>query len=76
MSSYISALIYLMATISLLIGTLLNFDERNLSDYFYLSGTSLFVLNSIINLNNSYKQYYKNYEYLSPLIIDEEYNTN
>ena len=43
---------------------------------FYLTGTSLFVLNSIINLNNSYKQYYKNYEYLSPLIIDEEYNTN
>ena len=72
------AAVYLMATISLLIGTLLTFDLNEISNYFYLIGTSLFVLNSAINFNNKhkeYKEYRKNRDFYPPLIFDEHYQT-
>jgi len=72
------ATIYLMATISLLIGTLLTFDLNEISNYFYLIGTSLFVLNSAINFNNrykEYKEYRKSLDFYPPLIFDEHYQT-
>jgi hypothetical protein len=69
------ATIYLMATISLLIGTLLTFDLNEISNYFYLIGTSLFVLNSTINFNNKYKEYRKSLDFYPPLIFDEHYQT-
>ena len=64
-----------MATISLLIGTLLTFDLNEISNYFYLIGTSLFVLNSTINFNNKYKEYRKSLDFYPPLIFDEHYQT-
>ena len=41
-------LIYIFATISLLIGSALSF-KKNLPDYFFLIGSSLFVINSLLN---------------------------
>ena len=69
------AYVYLMATISLLIGTILTFNRDELSNYFYLVGTSLFVLNSAINFNNKHKEYRKNRDFYPPLIFDEQYQT-
>ena len=39
-------IIYILATLSLLVGTSLSFS-KSLSDYFYLVGTSLFCINAI-----------------------------
>ena len=49
------ALIYFFATTSLLVGTLLTFDQNETPDYFYLMGTLLFVINSTININSKFK---------------------
>ena len=69
------AYVYLMATISLLIGTLLTFNKDTLSNYFYLVGTSLFVLNSAINFNNKCKENRKKRDFYPPLLIEETYQT-
>jgi len=50
----ITQILYIMATTSLLIGSVLTFNE-NLADYFYLVGTCLFVLNSILNFIKKYR---------------------
>lgn len=42
-------IIYVLATSSLLTGSILSFDDK-LSDYFFLVGFSLFFINSIVNL--------------------------
>lgn len=42
-------IIYVFATISLLTGSILSFDDR-LSDYFFIVGFSFFCINSIVNL--------------------------
>ena len=65
----INNIIYLLATISLLIGSILSFNNNH-GDYFYLIGTILFVINSLFrllenmenkkNINNSL---FNNYEY-------------
>ena len=44
-----SNIIYVLATISLLTGSLLSFNEK-LSDYFFLVGFSFFCLNYSVNL--------------------------
>ncbi len=43
-------IIYVSATSSLLIGSILSFDSKELPDYFYLIGTSLFFLKSSLSL--------------------------
>ena len=43
-------IIYVSATSSLLVGSILSFDSQKLPDYFYLVGTSLFCIKSILNL--------------------------
>lgn len=43
-------IIYVSATCSLLIGSILSFESDELSDYFYLIGTSLFFIKSNLNL--------------------------
>lgn len=50
-----SNIIYVLATGCLLTGTILTFNKDELSDYFYLSGTSLFVIKSIICFYNDLK---------------------
>ena len=46
----ISNIIYVLATSSLLIGSILSFDKEQIDDYFYLVGTSLFFIKSSLNL--------------------------
>lgn len=43
-------IIYVSATTSLLVGSILSFDSNQLPDYFYLVGTSLFFLKSSLSL--------------------------
>ena len=43
-------IIYISATTSLLVGSILSFDSQELPDYFYLVGTSLFFLKSRLSL--------------------------
>ena len=43
-------IIYISATTSLLVGSILSFDSQELPDYFYLVGTSLFFLKSSLSL--------------------------
>ena len=49
----ITNLIYVAATSSLLVGTVMNFDSGDISNYFYLVGTCLFVINSLLKLCES-----------------------
>jgi prepilin signal peptidase PulO-like enzyme (type II secretory pathway) len=44
-------ILYVSATTSLLVGSVLSFDQDYLSDYFYLIGTSLFFIKASINLS-------------------------
>lgn len=44
-----SNIIYVLATLCLFIGSLLTF-ERELPDYFYMTGTTLFLVKSLISL--------------------------
>jgi hypothetical protein len=67
-------IIYLLATTSLLIGSILTFDN-SLPDYFYLIGTILFVLNSMIHFKQQYYKHKRNLDY-GPLLIEESYLTN
>ena len=46
----ISNIIYVLATSSLLTGSILSFDKEQMDDYFYLVGTSLFFIKSSLNL--------------------------
>ena len=48
-------IIYVLATSSLLTGSILTFNKNILSDYFYLIGTSLFFIKSSICLIEDYK---------------------
>ena len=57
-----SSIIYVLATLSLTIGSVLTFNS-NLPDYFFLAGTSLFFLNSIIKLVDNIIEYRKRYLY-------------
>jgi hypothetical protein len=57
-----SAIIYVLATTSLFIGSTLTF-QNDLPDYFYIVGTGLFLLNSIINLCDAVEKFrHRNYE--------------
>lgn len=49
-----------MATSLLLIGSCLSF-EKNLPDYFFVAGTAMFFINSVICLIDKIKKY-KEYE--------------
>ena len=61
---YLSHIIYILATSSLLIGSILTF-RNELPDYFYLTGTSLFLVKAIIGFSNKVKnRKNKNYELL------------
>ena len=61
---YLSHIIYLLATSSLLVGSILTF-RNELPDYFYLTGTSLFLVKAIIGFSNKVKnRKNKNYELL------------
>lgn len=43
-------IIYVSATASLLVGSILSFNSKELPDYFYLIGTSLFFLKAGLSL--------------------------
>ena len=43
-------ILYVSATTSLLIGSIISFESDELADYFYLLGTSLFFIKSSLNL--------------------------
>ena len=53
---YLTNSIYILATSSLLTGSILTFDKDETADYFYLIGTSLFFIKSGICL---VKEYFK-----------------
>ena len=50
MIKYLSNIIYLLATSSLLMGSLMTFNKNDEPDYFYAIGTVLFFTNSIERL--------------------------
>ena len=52
-------IIYVSATSSLLVGSILSFDSQELPDYFYLVGTSLFCIKSILSLGIEIRNKYK-----------------
>lgn len=61
---YLSHIIYLLATSSLLVGSILTF-RNELPDYFYLIGTSLFLLKALIGFSKKVKnRKNNNYELL------------
>ena len=61
---YLSHIIYLLATSSLLVGSILTFSNE-LPDYFYLIGTSLFLLKALLGLFHKIKNIRRhNYELL------------
>ena len=51
-----SSIIYVMATGCLFVGSILTYTNE-LPDYFYMAGTSLFLLKAIISLFSSIKEY-------------------
>lgn len=53
-------IIYILATSSLLTGSILTFNKDNIPDYFYLCGTSLFFLKSSLCLIQECKKNKKN----------------
>ena len=65
----INNIIYLLATISLLIGSILSFNN-NYGDYFYLIGTILFVINSLFRFLENME---KNKNINNSLLYDYEY---
>jgi hypothetical protein len=52
----ITNLIYILATSSLLVGSILSFSKEEVSDYFYLSGTALFFIKSTLCLIKDLKK--------------------
>ena len=46
----LSNILYVSATTSLLIGSIMSFESDELADYFYLIGTSLFFVKSSLHL--------------------------
>ena len=54
-------ILYVLATASLFIGSVLTFD-RKFADYFYLVGTTLFFIKALIVLATDIKNY-ERYEY-------------
>ena len=56
-------IIYVLATSSLFIGSVLTFNKE-LPDYFYMVGTSLFLVKALISFGTDINNYnYKDYEY-------------
>ena len=55
----ITNFIYILATSSLLIGSILSFSKDEISDYFYLIGTSLFFIKSSLCLIKDIKGHKK-----------------
>lgn len=53
-------IIYVSATSSLLIGSILSFESEELSDYFYLIGTTLFFIKSTLNFSLEIRNRNKN----------------
>jgi hypothetical protein len=49
--NYYKDILYVLASVFLLVGFILNFDNK-LSDYFLVSGSILFLLKSVIDLFN------------------------
>lgn len=63
-----SAIIYVLATTSLFVGSVLTF-ENELPDYFYMVGTSLFLINSVLSLFEAIDTYnHRDYEPLFEVI--------
>ena len=52
----LTAILYILATGLLLIGSSLSFEGKD-ADYFFISGTALFCLKSLIYLLNAIKKY-------------------
>jgi len=48
----LSNILYVSATLSLVIGSVLGFDRKEPVDYFYLVGTSLFLIKAVLSLVN------------------------
>ena len=53
-------ILYVSATTSLLIGSIISFESDELADYFYLLGTSLFFIKSSLNLGLEIKNKWRN----------------
>tara|TARA_A100001035_G_C27311462_1_gene289935 strand:+ start:92 stop:307 length:216 start_codon:yes stop_codon:yes gene_type:complete len=71
MIKYLSNIIYLLATSSLLIGSIMTFNKKDEPDYFYSIGTLLFFINSIERLLSEIvdRKFNKKYHlYDTPLI--------
>jgi len=71
MIKYLSNIIYLLATSSLLMGSLMTFNKKDEPDYFYAIGTVLFFINSIERLISEIvdRKFNKKYDlYDTPLI--------
>lgn len=62
----ISNIIYILATLCLLIGSILTFNFE-IADYFYTSGTSLFFVKSILCLVKEIQDKNKNQIYYEQL---------
>ena len=56
-------IIYVLATVSLFIGSLLTF-KKEVPDFFYLIGTSLFLLKALLNLFGEVREKKKKDSYL------------
>ena len=48
----LSNILYILATSCLVIGSALGFDCKEPSDYFYLVGTSFFLIKAVLSLVN------------------------
>jgi len=51
----LTGILYVSATTSLLVGSVLTFNYLEMADYFYLLGTSLFFIKATISLYNEMK---------------------
>jgi len=56
-----SNILYVMATGCLFVGSILTY-RNELPDYFYMAGTSLFLLKALLSLGVDIKHYRKNYD--------------
>lgn len=50
-----SNIIYVLATTFLFIGSILSFDKTYTADYFYMLGTTLFLIKSLMSLYEYYR---------------------
>jgi len=65
----LTGILYVCATTSLLVGSVLTFNYLEMADYFYLLGTSLFFIKATISLYNEMAKCYSGYYRISHGIV-------